>query len=114
MRSIRFDWRWVVAIAVLVALSNSARLPWPVTVLAIGGSGVWLLAQGWRMWVREGGPPERSRVTYWRGQRVELAPPRRGPALPRWRDIGPAALYFVLGGVLVVAAVTIALRNVGM
>jgi hypothetical protein len=94
--NLRFDWRWLIAIVVLVALTNSARLPWPVTVLIVGAGGVWLLLIGWRVWVREGGPP------------------RRGPALPRMRDIGPAALYLILGGVLLLAALAIALRNLGI
>ena len=114
MRKIRFQWGWLVVIGVLVALTNSSRLPWPAIALIVGGAGAWLLAQGWRVWIREGGPPERSRVTYWRGQRIELAPPRRGPAMPRWRDVGPAALYFLLGGVLLLAAIAIALRNLGL
>jgi hypothetical protein len=114
VKSVRFDWRWVVAIVVLIALTNIRSLPWPITVLAVGGGGTWLLTLGWRVWVREGGPPERGRVTYWRGQRIEVEPRRRGPALPRWSDIGPAALYFLLGGVLVLAAITIALRNLGI
>jgi hypothetical protein len=99
---------------VLVALTNTTRLPWPVTALAVGGAGAWLLAQGWRVWIRSGGPPERGRVTYWRGQRIEIEPRRRGPALPRWNDIGPAALYFLIGGVLVLAAIAIALRSLGV
>ena len=114
MGNLRFDWRWLIAIVVLVALTNSARLPWPVTVLIVGAGGVWLLLIGWRVWVREGGPPARARVTYWRGPRIEVAPPRRGPALPRMRDIGPAALYLLLGGVLLLAALAIALRNLGI
>ena len=114
MRSVRFDWRWIVAIVVLVALTNTSRVPWPITVLAVGAGGAWLLAQGWRVWVREGGAPERGRVTYWRGQRIEVGPRRRGPAMPRWSDIGPAALYLLLGGVLVLVAVAIALRNLGI
>ena len=34
-------------------------------------------------------------------------------ALPRWGDIGPAAIYFLIGGVLVLAAVSVALRALG-
>jgi hypothetical protein len=113
VRGVRFDWRWVVAIGVLIVLTNTASLPWPVTALVVGGAGAWLLAMGWRVWVRSGGPPERSKVTYWRGQRIEVGPPRRGPALPRWRDIGPAALYLIIGGVLLLAAITIAMRALG-
>jgi hypothetical protein len=30
------------------------------------------------------------------------------------RDIGPAALYLILGGVLLLAALAIALRNLGI
>jgi len=112
--NIRFDWRWVALIAVLVVLANARTLPWPVTALVVGGSGCWLLAQGWRVWVRSGGPPSRSRVTYWRGQRIEVAPERRGPALPRLSDIGPAALYLIGGGLLVLAAIAIVLRGLGV
>lgn len=114
MSNIRFDWRWVVVIGVLVVLANAGRLPWPATALIVGGGGIWLLAQGWRVWARAGGAPQRSRVTYWRGQRIEVGPTRRGPALPRWGDIGPAAIYFLLGVVLVLAAIAITLRGLGI
>jgi hypothetical protein len=112
--NVRFDWRWVVAIVVIVVLASAGRLPWYVSALAAGGSGVWLLVIGWQAWVRSGGPPSRGRVTYWRGQRIEAAPARRGPALPRWSDIGPAAPYLIFGGILVLAALTIALRAFGL
>ena len=114
MRNVRFDWRWVALIVVVAVLANAGRIPWPITALVAGGSGCWLLAMGWRAWVRSGGPPSRGRVTYWRGERIELAPQtRRGPALPRWSDIGPAAPYLLIGGVLVLTAITIALRRLG-
>src|SRR5438874_10796872 len=90
LSKIRFDWRWLIAIGVIAVLANAGRIPWPITALVVGGSGVWLLTLGWRAWERSGGVPSRSRVTYWRGQRIEVAPPRRGPALPRWGDIRPA------------------------
>lgn len=53
-------------------------------------------------------------MTYWRGQRIELAPPRRGPALPQMRAIGPAVLYFILGIVLLLAAGVIGMRGIGL
>ena len=114
MSNLRFRWSWVLVIAVLVVLSNSARLPWPVTALVVGAAGAWVLRMGWQVWSRAGGPPSRRRVTYWRGQRIELEPQRRGPALPRMGDIGPAALYLIIGGVMVLAAAVIALRGLGL
>jgi len=114
LSKIRFDWRWLIAIGVIAVLANAGRIPWPITALVVGGSGVWLLTLGWRAWLRSGGVPSRSRVTYWRGQRIEVAPPRRGPALPRWSDIGPAAPYLLFGGILVLVAITIALRALGV
>jgi len=111
---IQFDWRWVALILFVALLVNANRLPWQIIALVLGGAGGYLLVLGWRVWAHAGGSPTRSRVTYWRGQRIETAPPRRGPALPRWSDIGPAAIYFLLGGVLVLAALTIILQRLGV
>ncbi|MFO7171217.1 MAG: hypothetical protein DIU80_024575, partial [Chloroflexota bacterium] len=68
-RNVRFDWRWIAAIALIVIMVNSASIPWPVTALALAASGGYLLYRGWQIGRRAGGPPTRSRVTYWRGQR---------------------------------------------
>jgi len=111
--NVRFDWRWVAGVVVIAVLASAGRLPWYVTTLVAGGSGIWLLVAGWQAWVRSGGPPSRGRVTYWRGQRIETAPVRRGPALPRWSDIGPAVLYLIFGGILLLTAITIALQAFG-
>ena len=114
MGTFRFDWRWIALIVVVIVLASARSLPWPIIALALGGAGGYLLMLGWQAWTRSGGPPSRSRVTYWRGQRYEVGPTRRGPALPRWGDIGPAAVYFLIGGVLVLAAVSVALRAFGI
>jgi len=114
MGNIRFDWRWVALIVFVALLVNAGRLPWPVVALTLGGGGAYLLAQGWRAWTRSGGAPSRSRVTYWRGQRIEAGPARRGPALPRWNDIGPAAIYLLLGGLFLLAAITVILSRFGV
>lgn len=114
MGNFRIDWRWIAVIAVIAVLASSARLPWPVTALVLGGSGGYLLLMGWRAWARAGGAPSRSKVTYWRGQRIEVGPQRRGPSLPRFSDIGPALLPLLLGGVLVLAAASIVLSAVGL
>jgi hypothetical protein len=73
-----------------------------------------LLVLGWRIWAHAGAPPSRSRVTYWRGQRIETAPPPRGPAMPRLRDIGPAVIYFLIGGVLLLAGIIVVLQRFGL
>jgi hypothetical protein len=110
---LRFDWRWVALIAFVALLANAGRLPWQVLALALGAAGAYILVIGWRAWTRPGSALSRGRVTYWRGQRIET-PPRRGVAMPRLADIGSAAIYFLIGGALVLAAVAIILNNLGI
>ncbi len=114
MRSLRFDWRWIALIVVIALIASSGRLPWFVNVLVLAGAGGYLVYEGWRVWVRSGGVPSRSRVTYWRGQRYETGPERRGLALPRLSDIGPAAMYLLFGGVLLLAGIVVVLRQFGL
>lgn len=114
MGTLRFDWRWVALIILVALLANAGRLPWPVIALALAAGGAYLLMLGWRAWTRTGGAPSRTRVTYWRGQRYEVGPARRGPALPRWGDIGPAAIYFVLGGLMLLGAASVVMRAFGV
>jgi hypothetical protein len=114
LRNIRFDWRWVGVIALLALLANAASVPWTVTALALGAAAGYLLYQGWLIWRRAGGPPSRSRVTYWRGQRYEVGPSRPGPALPDLRGLRPAALHLFFGGVLALAAVAVLLSGLGL
>ena len=113
MGRLRFDWRWVGLIVFVALLANARYLPWQAIALALGGAGVYVLTIGWRAWTRPGGGLARGRVTYWRGQRIET-PPRRGVAAPRLSDIGPAAIYLLIGGALALAAVAITLNNLGL
>ncbi len=112
MNRFRFDWRIVGIVAVIVIFAASGRLPWPVVGLAFGVAGGYLLRYGWQVW--GGGAGTGRRVTYWRGQRIELQPERRGPSLPNLRTIGPAALYLVLGIVFVLAAASMTLDRLGI
>ena len=113
MGRFRFDWRWVGLIAFVALLANARHLPWQAIALALGGGGAYVILIGWRAWTRPGGEFGRGRVTYWRGQRIET-PPRRGATMPRLSDIGPVAIYFLIGGALILAAVAIALNNFGI
>lgn len=111
MQQFRFDWRWVALIVVIAIIVAGQRIPWPIFMLALAGSGGYLLYMGWQIWSgssSSGG----NRVTYWRGQRIELKPERRSK-MPSLRAITPAIVYFVLGGILVLGAVAVVLRQVG-
>jgi hypothetical protein len=114
MRGFRFDWRWVALFALIIVLTNAGNLPWPVTVLVVGAGGAYLLREGWRIWVRAGGAPSRSRVQYWRGQRYEVGPQRAGPALPDWSGIRPAAFHLIFGAILTLIALALLLRALGL
>ncbi len=114
MSRLQFDWRWIGLIVVVAILANANQIPRPVTALILAASGAYVLVLGWRVWVRSGGVPTRGRVTYWRGQRYEVPTERRGPAMPRLSDIGPAALYFIIGGVLVLTGIAMGLRAFGI
>ena len=114
MNRFRFDWRIVGIIAVIAIFAASGRLPWPVVALAFGVAGGYLLRYGWQVWGGGASLGANRRVTYWRGQRIELQPERRGPALPSLRTIGPAALYLVLGIVFVLAAASMTLDRLGI
>jgi hypothetical protein len=113
MPTIRFDWRWIAAILVVALLANSRALPWPVVAGALALGGGYLLYLGWGVASGLGGmrgPAATRRVTYWRGQRIETQAPPRQIRMPSLRELGPAALYLVVGGVMVLAAIGVAAR----
>jgi threonine/homoserine/homoserine lactone efflux protein len=114
MQNIRFDWRWLVLVGGLIVLAAGSQVPWIIRLLVLAGGGGYLLWIGWQKWTLSGGPPSRSSVTYWRGQRIELEPRRRGPALPRVQDIGPALIYLIIGGLMVLAGAALVLQEFGL
>jgi hypothetical protein len=110
----RFDWRLVGVIAIIVVLASSGRLPWPIVTLALALAGGYMLRYGWRVWGGGASFSGGRRVTYWRGQRIEIDQARRGSSLPSLRSAGPAAVYLVLGAVFVMAAASIMLDRLGV
>jgi hypothetical protein len=108
----RFDWRWLGLIAIVIVIAGGRQLPWPIVAVAFGIGGGYLLRYGWRVWA--GRPSGRGgRIVYWRGQRIQLSEPRRA-SLPVLRSIMPAIIPLLLGGILALAAVSVVLRGVGL
>jgi hypothetical protein len=103
-------WRWIGLIVVIAILVNSASLPWVVLALTLAGAGSYVLYLGWKVWRTEsGGSGGGKRVTYWRGQRIEL-PNQQRNALPSLRSILPALVYLLIGGALVLGALSVVLN----
>lgn len=114
MRGFQFDWRWV-AIIIFIALLASARsLPWPVTALALGGGGVYLLLMAWQAWGVGGRGSRNGRVTYWRGQRIELPRQQRQLKPTSWAEIAPVLIYILIGLALLLSAVVIVAGRLGL
>jgi hypothetical protein len=111
MNNVRFDYRWIVLLVVVIVLANAQRLPWPAVAALLAGGGGWLMYQGWRSW--RGGVTSRvmPRVQYWRGQRIEQ-PRAARPTLPPFREIGPALIPLVVGATMILAAVSLVLGRV--
>lgn len=107
-------WRWIGLIVVVALLANAAVLPWPVLLVLLVGGGGYLIVLGWRTW--NGGTVVRpsKRVSYWRGQRIELdSPPEQRSAFPPLRALLPALPYLLIGVALVLGGVGVAVRHLG-
>lgn len=111
MQSRRFDWRWVGVIIVVALIANARFLPWPIIMLALMGSGGYLVFVGWQVWNGQVGRGGDVRVAYWRGQRIELGKPENSRRLPPWRSITPALIYFLLGGVMLLGGIALLIRQ---
>jgi hypothetical protein len=106
-------WRWVGLIVIIAILVNSTRLPWPVVALTLAGTGGYLLYLGWNVWsAGSGGGGGGKRVTYWRGQRIEL-PSERRSGVPPLRSILPALAYLLIGAALMLGAISVVVNAAG-
>lgn len=115
IRNFRFDWRWGALILFIAVLANTRSLPWPVPALALALGAAFFFNIAWSAWGGGGGrrPGSTTRVTYWRGQRIETrnAAPRLQPG-----DFGtlvPVLLYGGVGLALALAALALTLRGLG-
>ncbi|NJK79675.1 MAG: hypothetical protein HC876_09335 [Chloroflexaceae bacterium] len=115
MNNIQFSWRWIGLIVIAAILAGAQSLPWPIVAVTLAAGGGYLLYYGWQKWT--GGAPVGGggkRVTYWRGQKIELPAERRSSNLPSVRSIGPSVIYFLIGGALVLGALGIVLQRTGV
>jgi hypothetical protein len=114
MRTPRFDWRWVAVIAFVAILANSRALPWPIPVAALVGSGGYLLYLAWESWGRTGLRSRgTTRVTYWRGERVEMQRPAPRIRPGDFTTLVPTLVYALLGSALFLAGLARMLRQLG-
>jgi hypothetical protein len=111
-----FDWRWIVIIFIALLFFGQVNLRFSpmVGIVLLGLGGYWAIQAGLSSWRDQRGPIlGSSKVTYWRGQRIEL--PRTGSPVRRLRTpVGTSLLvsvfYLVLGAGFVFAAVRSLLR----
>ncbi len=115
MPALRFDWRWLALFAIIIVLANTRSLPWPLTALALALPAGWLLYQAAQTLgiSLPGGRPS-TRVTYWRGRRIETSGPPRRNALWDRANLAPGLLYGVVGLALALAALAVVARNLGV
>ena len=112
-----FDWRWIVIIFVALIFLGQVNLRFSpaigVVLLALGG--YCAIQAGLSSWGERGPLLGSSKVTYWRGQRIELprnqSPVRRlGLRTPAGTSLLVSIFYLVLGAGFVFAAVRSLLR----
>lgn len=112
MRGRGLDWRWVGLIVVVALLANGHLIPWPVTALLLLGGGGYLLFVGWQVWSGTSNPFQSTRVTYWRGQRIEVKAAQGARGIPPLRAVGPAVVYLVIGAALLLGGIAVLVGNV--
>ncbi len=106
-----FDWRWIIVIVVALIFFGQVRLSpsseFGVLLLALGG--YWAIQAALTPWRERGSLLGSTKVTYWRGQRIELPVGGSRGRRTRFRtpDATPLAVsivYMVLGAGCVYAA----------
>ncbi len=110
-----FDWRWIVVIVVVLVLLGQLRIaPSPalgVIVLAIGG--FWVVQAGLEPWRGRRPVLGSAKVTYWRGQRIEMKQPARARfRTPATTPLIVSIVYLIMGVGLWFAALRLLLRLV--
>ena len=99
-----FDWRWIIVIVIALIFFGQIRVAPSVelgiVLLALGG--YWAVQAGLGPWRERGPLLSSTKVTYWRGQRIELPAGGARARRPRFRtpaatSLAVSLLYFTLG-----------------
>ncbi len=107
------DWRWVVVLIIALIFFGQLRLApsSELGVILLGLGGYWAIQAGLVPWREQGSILSRRKVTYWRGQRIELEQPRRARfRTPAATPLLVSLLYFVMGAGLWLGALRLLLR----
>ena len=108
-----FDWRWIIIIVVALMFFGQLRFATSsglgVIVLALGG--YWAIQAGIEPWRTGRSLFGSTKVTYWRGQRIELRQPRRARFhTPGAMQLLVSFIYLSLAAGLWFAALRLLLR----
>ena len=95
MNTISFDRRWIFVLLLVLVLLNPGGLI-GVVVLAIGAG--WAIQAGLAPWRMGMGRISSTKVTYWRGQRIETRqPPSQRLRMLPFTQLLVALFYLLLG-----------------
>jgi hypothetical protein len=114
MPGFHIDWRWVALIVFVALLASGRSLPWPITALAMGAGGGYLIYMAWQSWGIGGRSRGGARVTYWRGQRIETPGQPRRVRPGAWSELAPVILYTLIGVALLLGAAMVVLSRSGI
>ncbi len=110
-----FDWRWIVVIFIALLFFGQIRIaPSPLlsmVLLALGG--YWAVQAGIEPWRGRRSLLGSSKVTYWRGQRIETRTPVRARfRTPPTTPLIVSIIYLLMGLGLWFSALLVLLRLV--
>ena len=111
-----FDWRWIILLLIALMFFGQLRLApssgLGVVLLAAGG--YWAIQAGLGAWRSGGATLGSTKVTYWRGQRLEIPQTRRQRfRTPAATPLIIAFVYVAMGVGLLLGALRLLLRLVG-
>lgn len=108
-----FDWRWILVIVIVLMFFGQLRLYTGsgLDIFLFGLASYWTFRAGLGAW-RDSGPVlGSSKVTYWRGQRIEMKQPRRARLrAPGTMQLAISVFYLALGVTFGIIALWAALR----